>query len=156
MGHARASAKHAVISAVWGFLPVKHAEAMGRNVGPYAYESFFYSRIFEYTDTPLVWNMWGSSVSAEGNRAIEIDLLSGDKGRDDGSESLVAVIWLNGGTKVCGACLMGSPPPRQEAFDAMKKLVADAPAYTEDDIAKAPKWVRSICGIEVDSGASNL
>jgi len=46
VAHARASAKHAALS------------AMGKTKGAYTLLPFFYSRILEYTDAPLIWNMW--------------------------------------------------------------------------------------------------
>eukprot|EP00440_Ansanella_granifera_P045835 gb/GFBE01049651.1/.p1 GENE.gb/GFBE01049651.1/~~gb/GFBE01049651.1/.p1 ORF type:complete len:435 (+),score=102.96 gb/GFBE01049651.1/:1-1305(+) len=99
--HARKSASQAVKA------------AMGLSPEPYRYLPYFYTRIFEYTDSPIVFNFFGDqsgecSVSKRGDKSI-------------------GAIWAKDG-KVVGALLMGSPGPSGEDQAKLRQLVESSPA----------------------------
>lgn len=100
--HARLSAAHAVRA------------AMGKNPGDYAYLPYFYSRVFEYTDKPIVWNFWGDQYGGEVSHF------------ENGSGGMGA-LWLKGG-KAVGALLIGSPPPSAEEMGSLEKIARAMPA----------------------------
>jgi len=90
--------------------------AMGKHPEPYAYLPYFYSRIFEYTDAPIVFNFFGSEaghlqVTSRGEKSI-------------------GAIWVNEG-KVAGALLMGSPGPSADDMGKLRELVVSAPTVDE-------------------------
>merc|ERR1712032_359009 len=98
--HARKSAKQAVQS------------ALGLNPAPYVYLPYFYSRLFEYTDAPIVFNFFGDE--------------SGECQVCARSEKSLGAIWVKDG-KVMGALLMGSPGPSGEDQAKLREAVAAAP-----------------------------
>jgi len=75
--HARSSAKHAVQT------------CLGKTREPYRYTPFFYSRIFEYSDRPLIWNLWG--YPRRNSSVLNFPI----------SETLICTVWMVKG-KVCG------------------------------------------------------
>jgi len=80
---------------------------------PYNYLPYFYSRLFEYTDAPIVFNFFGSEagickVGARGDKAI-------------------GAVWVNEEGKASGALLMGSPGPNAEEQGKLRALVQEAP-----------------------------
>lgn len=98
--HARKSAKQAVQS------------ALGLNPAPYVYLPYFYSRLFEYTEAPIVFNFFGDE--------------SGECQVCPRSEKSLGAIWVKDG-KVMGALLMGSPGPSGEDQAKLREAVAAAP-----------------------------
>eukprot|EP00421_Protoceratium_reticulatum_P045435 CAMPEP_0168448218 /NCGR_PEP_ID=MMETSP0228-20121227/46983_1 /TAXON_ID=133427 /ORGANISM="Protoceratium reticulatum, Strain CCCM 535 (=CCMP 1889)" /LENGTH=426 /DNA_ID=CAMNT_0008462749 /DNA_START=38 /DNA_END=1318 /DNA_ORIENTATION=+ len=99
--HARKSAKQAVQA------------AMGLSPAPYQYLPYFYSRIFEYTDAPIVFNFFGDE--------------SGDCQVCSRGDKSVGAIWVKEG-KVAGALLMGSPGPSAEDQAKLREVTAAMPA----------------------------
>lgn len=100
--HARKSAAQAVKA------------AMGLAPEPYSYLPYFYSRLFEYTDAPIVFNFFGDE--------------SGDCTVCSTGEKSVGAIWVKD-AKVTGALLMGSPGPTGDDQAKLRELVASgAPA----------------------------
>merc|ERR1719401_533199 len=95
--HARKSAAQAVKA------------AMGLNPEPYKYLPYFYSRIFEYSDAPIVFNFFGDE--------------SGECKVCPRGEKSVGAIWVRDG-KVVGALLMGSPGPSADDAGRLRELVA--------------------------------
>merc|ERR1712232_1118138 len=67
VANARASAAHAVTHSLEGE-PAR---------GPVGYnpQPFFYSRMFEYSSSPLIWNMWG--VKPKNAKVLQISLPNG-------------------------------------------------------------------------------
>lgn len=112
VAHARASAKHAACS------------AMGKtNHNPYTLLPFFYSRILEYTETPLIWNMWGNlDVSSPPNPTVAK--------KDNG----LAALWVSGNTVIAACLMMQSPAPTQQQLDTMKALVGGQPPADLTDV----------------------
>jgi len=102
--HARKSAAQAVKA------------AMGKSPEPYAYLPYFYSRIFEYTDAPIVFNFFGDQ--------------SGDCKVCSLGEKSIGAIWVKDG-KVLGALLMGSPGPSPEDMGKLRELVTKRPAAAD-------------------------
>ncbi|CAD7924360.1 unnamed protein product [Amoebophrya sp. A120] len=96
--HARASAKHAALT------------ALGQTADAYSPMSFFYSRMFEYSDKPLIWNMWGTRTS---NAAPHLEK------KDNG----FTCVWVEGGKCVSACIMMQNPAPTQEQLDACKALI---------------------------------
>jgi len=104
VGHARLSAAAA-------------AAALAGSAGPdYAYLPFFYSRIFEYTDSPIVWNHFGDFGEAQEVPA---------------PEGSVCILYTDAG-KVVGGILCGSPAPTPEAFAKLKGIVEAKPPFAPD------------------------
>merc|ERR1740127_35504 len=99
--HARKSAAQAVKA------------AMGLSPEPYKYLPYFYSRLFEYTDAPIVFNFFGSE--------------DGECKVAPWKETSISAIWVKDG-KVMGALLMGSPGPSAEDQAKLRELVASRPA----------------------------
>lgn len=102
--HARKSAAQAVKA------------ALGLAPEPYKYLPYFYSRVFEYTESPIVFNFFGSEageckVYARGEKSL-------------------GAIWVKDG-KVVGALLIGSPGPSAEDMGKLRELVLSAPAAAE-------------------------
>uniref|UniRef100_A0A7S4W9V9 monodehydroascorbate reductase (NADH) n=1 Tax=Alexandrium monilatum TaxID=311494 RepID=A0A7S4W9V9_9DINO len=102
--HARKSAKQAVMA------------AMGLSPEPYKYLPYFYSRVFEYSDAPIVFNFFGDEsgechVCARGEKSI-------------------GAIWVKDG-RVTGALLMGSPGPTADDQAKLRELVAAQPAAVD-------------------------
>eukprot|EP00747_Dinoflagellata_sp_TGD_P097531 gnl/TRDRNA2_/TRDRNA2_167160_c0_seq2.p1 gnl/TRDRNA2_/TRDRNA2_167160_c0~~gnl/TRDRNA2_/TRDRNA2_167160_c0_seq2.p1 ORF type:complete len:618 (+),score=127.42 gnl/TRDRNA2_/TRDRNA2_167160_c0_seq2:57-1910(+) len=109
VSHARSSAGHAVQA------------ALGKNPGPYKIVPYFYSRVFEYTDRPLVWQLYGEQ---KGTHA-EFKTPSGAPGE----------VWVDSG-KVVGALVFGCPPPSKEDTDLAKAVVTEGKAAkTAEDAA---------------------
>jgi len=102
--HARKSAAQAVKA------------AMGLTPEPYSYLPFFYSRLFEYTDKPIVFNFFGDQSGA-------CQVCS----RGDNS---IGALWVNSG-KVTGALLMGSPGPSVDDQAKLRELVSSQPAAVD-------------------------
>lgn len=98
--HARKSAAQAVKA------------AMGLNPEPYKYMPYYYSRILEYSDAPIIFYFFGDS--------------SGECTICPRGENLLGAIWVSGG-KVVGALLIGSPGPSQEDQGKLRELVAAGP-----------------------------
>jgi len=98
--HARKSAAQAVKA------------AMGLSPEPYMYLPYFYTRIFEYTDAPIIFNFFGDQ---SGNCTVS-----------KRAEKSIGAIWEKDG-KVVGALLMGSPGPSGEDMAKLKQLVLDSP-----------------------------
>eukprot|EP00392_Amoebophrya_sp_AT5.2_P007610 g7625.t1 len=90
VGHARASAKHAVLAALG-----KSSDA----------------RMYEYSEKPLIWNMWGTKTAD-----AKVEVTKKDNG-------LVAA-WKDGSGKCVSSCIMmQGPAPTQEELDATKGLM---------------------------------
>eukprot|EP00933_Yihiella_yeosuensis_P046678 TRINITY_DN42266_c0_g1_i1.p1 TRINITY_DN42266_c0_g1~~TRINITY_DN42266_c0_g1_i1.p1 ORF type:complete len:436 (+),score=115.62 TRINITY_DN42266_c0_g1_i1:72-1379(+) len=102
--HARKSASQAVKA------------AMGLKPEPYKYLPYFYSRIFEYTDAPIVFNFFGDQ--------------SGECQVTKRGEKSIGAIWTKDG-KVSAALLMGSPGPSPEDMGKLRKLVEESPAAAD-------------------------
>jgi len=98
VAHARSSATHAVQAAT------------GANPGPYDIVPYFYSRVFEYTDKPLAFFLWGEQ---KGEHAL-FDYPGGSHGQ----------VWVDNG-KVSGALVFGSPTPPQSDMDLAQGAVAE-------------------------------
>lgn len=94
--HARKSAAQAVKA------------AMGLAPELYSYLPYFYSRLFEYTDAPIVFNFFGDE---SGECTV---CPTGDKS--------IGAIWGKDG-KVMGALLMGSPGPSEHDQAKLRELV---------------------------------
>uniref|UniRef100_A0A7S1LLM9 monodehydroascorbate reductase (NADH) n=1 Tax=Alexandrium catenella TaxID=2925 RepID=A0A7S1LLM9_ALECA len=102
--HARRSAKQAILAAT------------GQCPEPYKYLPYFYSRVFEYTDRPIVFNFFGDDSG-------ECKVCSrGEKG--------IGAIWVKEG-KVLGALLMGSPGPTADDQAKLREMVAAQPASAD-------------------------
>jgi monodehydroascorbate reductase (NADH) len=99
--HARKSAAQAVKA------------AMGLSPEPYKYLPYFYSRLFEYTDAPIVFNFFGSE--------------DGECKVAPWKETSISAIWVKDG-EVMGALLMGSPGPSAEDQSKLRELVTSRPA----------------------------
>lgn len=99
--HARKSAAHAVRS------------AMGKTSEPYQYLPYFYSRLFEYSAAPVVFNFFGS----EAGKCKVTEL----------GEKSMGAIWVDDDGKVMGALLLGSPGPSAEEQGKLRALVEAAP-----------------------------
>jgi len=95
--HARKSAAQAVQA------------AMGENPSEYKYLPYFYSRIFEYSEAPIVFNFFGSEA--------------GECQVCPWRETGIAAIWAKDG-KVTGALLMGSPGPSPEDQGKLREAVS--------------------------------
>jgi len=102
--HARKSAAQAVKA------------AMGLQPEAYSYLPYFYSRLFEYTDSPIVFNFFGEE--------------SGECQVCSRGENSIGAIWVKSG-KVTGALLMGSPGPSADDQAKLRDLVASEPAASE-------------------------
>lgn len=102
--HARKSAAQAVQA------------AMGKSPEPYKYLPYFYSRIFEYSDAPIVFNFFGDE--------------SGECKVCSRGEKSIGALWVKDG-KVAGAFLMGSPGPSADDMGKLKGLVVSAPDDAE-------------------------
>lgn len=105
--HARKSASQAVKA------------ALGLAPEPYTYLPYFYSRLFEYSDAPIVFNFFGDQggecqTVARGERSI-------------------GAIWVKDG-KVVGALLMGSPGPSAEDMAKLKELAVSQPPAADPDV----------------------
>eukprot|EP00418_Pyrodinium_bahamense_P074818 CAMPEP_0179079506 /NCGR_PEP_ID=MMETSP0796-20121207/35677_1 /TAXON_ID=73915 /ORGANISM="Pyrodinium bahamense, Strain pbaha01" /LENGTH=426 /DNA_ID=CAMNT_0020776843 /DNA_START=32 /DNA_END=1312 /DNA_ORIENTATION=+ len=102
--HARKSAKQAVQA------------ALGLSPEPYQYLPYFYSRLFEYTDSPIVFNFFGDE--------------SGDCRVCSRGEKSVGAIWVKEG-KVTGALLMGSPGPSPDDQAKLREIASAQPTDTD-------------------------
>jgi len=107
--HARKSAAQAVKA------------AMGKNPEAYSYVPYFYSRLFEYTPEPIVFNFCGDQ--------------SGECHVLDRQEKGVAAAWVKEG-KVVGAMLMGSPGPSPADKGKLDQLVVEKPDFAAVASAK--------------------
>merc|ERR1712194_500059 len=94
--HARKSASQAVLA------------AMGLDPKPYNYLPYFYSRMFEYSDAPIVWNFFGD--------------ISGECKVCSRGDNSIGAIYVKE-QKVVGALLMGSPGPSAEEQGKLRALV---------------------------------
>lgn len=90
--------------------------ALGQAPEPYKYLPYFYSRIFEYTDAPIVFNFFGDQ--------------SGEVRVCNRTEKSIAAAWVKDG-KVVGALLMGTPGPTAEDQAKLKELVMAQPEATD-------------------------
>jgi len=86
--------------------------AMGKAPAPYDYLPYFYSRLFEYSDAPIVFNFFGSEAG---------DCKVGATG-----EKSVGAIWTDQEGVLKGALLMGSPGPSGEDQGKLRTLVQGA------------------------------
>mmetsp|Transcript_51369 Transcript_51369/g.92342 ORF Transcript_51369/g.92342 Transcript_51369/m.92342 type:complete len:437 (+) Transcript_51369:26-1336(+) len=99
--HARKSASQAVKA------------AMGVEAAPYTYLPYFYTRVFEYTDAPIVFNFFGDQT--EDVRVAKL------------SEKSVGAIWVRE-EKVVGCLLMGSPGPSPDDAAKLRQIAETCPA----------------------------
>jgi len=106
--HARKSAAQAVQA------------AMGLSPEPYAYLPYFYSRIFEYTPEPIVFNFFGDQ--------------SGECLTESQGDKSIRAIWRKDG-KAVGALMMGSPGPTPEDAAKLKAMVLSP--VSADGVAQA-------------------
>lgn len=106
--HARKSAAQAVKA------------AMGLSPEPYTYLPYFYSRIFEYTPEPIVFNFFGDQ--------------SGECLTEAQGDNSIRAIWKKDG-KAVGALIMGSPGPSPEDAEKLKAMVLSPVAA--DNVAQA-------------------
>lgn len=104
--HARRSAAQAVKA------------AMGLRPEPYKYLPYFYSRLFEYTEAPIVFNFFGSE--------------DGECKVCQRGEKLIGATWTKDG-KVVGALLMGSPGPGADDAAKLREIAEKQPAATEPE-----------------------
>merc|ERR1719401_537475 len=104
--HARKSAAQAVKAAI------------GLEPEPYKYLPYFYSRLFEYTDAPIVFNFFGSE-DGECKTCLR-------------GEKSIGAIWTKDG-KVVGALLMGSPGPSAEDAAKLRELAASQPPAADPE-----------------------
>lgn len=86
--------------------------AAGKETGPYNYLPYFYSRLFEYTDAPIVFNFFGDQ--------------SGNCHALEKNEKSVSAVWEKDG-KVMGCLLMGSPGPTPEDQAKLRELATKQP-----------------------------
>jgi len=102
--HARKSAAHAVRA------------AMGKYLGQekYQYLPYFYSRLFEYSEAPIVFNFFGSEAGE--CKVAEL-----------GAKSLGAMWVSEESGNLTGALLLGSPGPNPEQQGKLRALVEAAP-----------------------------
>lgn len=112
--HARKSAAQAVQA------------AMGKQPEPYKYLPYVYSRVFEYTDAPIVFNFFGNQ--------------SGDCKVCSRGEKSVGAVWVKEG-RALGALLMGSPGPSAEDQGKLRELVLSEPEAADAD--PTPVFVKS-------------
>ena len=87
--------------------------AMGLSPDPYRYLPYFYSRVFEYTDAPIVFNFFGSQ--------------DGECRTCPWRGNSIGAIWVKD-CKVVGALLMGSPGPNAADQDKLRDLATRQPA----------------------------
>eukprot|EP00397_Hematodinium_sp_SG-2012_P023640 GEMP01024576.1.p1 GENE.GEMP01024576.1~~GEMP01024576.1.p1 ORF type:complete len:432 (+),score=128.33 GEMP01024576.1:136-1431(+) len=84
----------------------------------FSYLPFNYSRVFEYTDKPIVWNFFGKS--------------SGDVVKvKTSTETSIGAFWIKDG-RVNGALILGSPMPTAEEFEEAKRLVVERAEVPKD------------------------
>mmetsp|Transcript_66109 Transcript_66109/g.138083 ORF Transcript_66109/g.138083 Transcript_66109/m.138083 type:complete len:451 (-) Transcript_66109:24-1376(-) len=119
--HARKSAAQAVRT------------AMGVEQEAYSYVPYFYSRIFEYTSEPIVFNFYGDS--------------SGECLVAEQDKKMLGAAWVKDG-HVVGALLMGSPGPKPEdakRLESIAKLrpVAQGLPTTEEAAGSPAKKART-------------
>lgn len=98
--HARKSAAHAVKA------------AMGSTTEPYRFAPFFYSRLFEYSDNPVVFNFYGSQDGTG-----EVITRSADSR---------GCVWIKDG-KAVGALLLGSPGPTADDAKKLMQIANETP-----------------------------
>jgi len=98
--HARKSASQAVKA------------AMGVEAPPYTYLPYFYTRVFEYTDAPIVFNFFGDQTDD-----VRVAKLS---------EKSIGAVWVRDG-KVVGVLLMGSPGPGPEDQAKLRQIAETCP-----------------------------
>lgn len=103
--HARRSAAHCAKA------------VLQKATGPYEYAPFFYSRVFEYSAEPIVWNLFGDSTGKE----VELPAKEGQ----------VCSLFERDGA-VTGGILMGSPAPEQEQFGKLKAIVEAHSQLTDE------------------------
>lgn len=98
--HARKSASQAVKAAI------------GVEAPPYTYLPYFYTRVFEYTDAPIVFNFFGDQTDD-----VRVAKLS---------EKSIGAVWVRDG-KVVGVLLMGSPGPGPEDQAKLRQIAETCP-----------------------------
>mmetsp|Transcript_22217 Transcript_22217/g.56033 ORF Transcript_22217/g.56033 Transcript_22217/m.56033 type:complete len:505 (-) Transcript_22217:279-1793(-) len=136
VSHARASARHAAEAAL--HLADENGE-MGSDTRPTPYQDsftpFFYSRMYEYSEKPLIWNMWGhQQQNSSSARTSKVHVEKKENG--------LVVVWTDAGTGVCvSSCvMMQNPAPTQGDLDSTKALVGTryaraSPSAADADIA---------------------
>mmetsp|Transcript_29475 Transcript_29475/g.43726 ORF Transcript_29475/g.43726 Transcript_29475/m.43726 type:complete len:428 (+) Transcript_29475:1-1284(+) len=102
--HARKSAAQAVKAAI------------GVDVKPYEYMPYFYSRVFEYTEDPVIFNFYG-------DQSGEMKVTAKD-------EKTMTAVWIKDG-KAVGALILGSPGPSGEDAKKLQQIAAEKPAATD-------------------------
>lgn len=109
--HARKSASQAVKA------------ALGVEVEAYNYLPYFYSRVFEYSDAPIVFNYFGDQAGA----ACQVT---------SRGDSALGAIWVKDG-KVAAALLLGSPGPSADDQAKLRSLVQNQAAAESAEAAFA-------------------
>merc|ERR1719188_2863878 len=124
--HARKSASQAVKA------------AMGLKPEAYKYLPCFYSRLFEYTDAPIVFNFFGSEdgeckVCKRGDKPIVFNFFGSEDGECkvcSRGEKSIGAIWVKD-SKVTGAFLMGSPGPSADDQAKLREIATAQPASAD-------------------------
>merc|ERR1712150_128549 len=102
--HARKSAAQAVKAAL-GLAPES-----------YKYLPYFYSRVFEYTDKPIVFNFFGDESG-------EIKIVKQEN-------TSVGAVWVKDG-KIVASLLMGSPGPSADDMAKLRDIASNQPPASE-------------------------
>lgn len=103
VSHCRQSAAHTVRS------------LLGKTVDNYTYLPFFYSRLFEYTDSPIIFQFYGEQTMPDGAPLSVNSFANAEK---------AGAVWLDDSRRVQGAMLVNGS---NEQFENLKKVVKDGP-----------------------------
>jgi len=107
------------------------AIASGNSQGDFSYLPYFYSRLFEYTDLPTVFQFYGDSSTDQGQK---IHLIGQAEAAKDcpSTEKLptFGAVWYQPGGTIKGVMLCNASP---EQYDQAKQTVLDAKTFSETE-----------------------
>lgn len=88
---------------------------LGKTDEPYTYLPYFYSRLFEYTDSPLVFQFYGHQLDSEGN-PLQIEAFA--------KPDLACAVWFDGNRTIHGALIVNGS---NESYEKAKSLALENP-----------------------------
>ena len=91
---------------------------LGKENSSYKYLPFFYSRLFEYTDSPVIFQFYGEQILPNGSALTTESFVDG---------GTAGTVWLDGNRTVRGAMLVNGT---NEQFEALKQTVLKGPKLT--------------------------
>lgn len=79
--------------------------------------------MFEWSDKPLIWNMWGVQTAKAAVQVVE-------------KQNGLVGLWVDNGVVVCACLMLRAPAPSEVQLEAVKGLIGKDAGVGAEAVAK--------------------